>query len=316
MVVIRSAYDAELNAAAEMRKLGFTQVTVSPVGPDAGIDVHSREALAQVKWKDGTVGRPDLQRLYGARGENRSKTLIFFSKSAYTKHAVEYANAVAMCLFVYNGSTGAISPANKHSLALTKRVAAAAKSARESQNDSVSAGHPSGSVIAPAKIHGNLPDPDAWDRLRAGEGYRPSAVHRPGDDPMVDSFIRWVCRTVIAALLIGAFVAAFIHDGHLGGRILTVVLLLIGALVVFLFQLAGTVSRNEAVENMAKLRAAKEERRLSEARVHRGEVKEVPAVGPAKATARPPAHGSTAPNHSAARTRPRKKKKKKKKKRR
>lgn len=245
VAVIQSAHDAELNAAAEMRKLGFTQVVVSPIGPDAGIDVRSREALAQVKWKDATVGRPDLQRLYGARGEDRSKTLLFFSKSPYTRHAAEYANEVGMCLFVY-GSTGSISPANKHSLALAKRVAAAAKLSPVATNRVGTSDRSSGAATVAAGVHGNLPDPDAWDKLRAGEGYTSSSNHRP-DDVVVATFLIRVCSVASPLMLVGAFIAIFIHDGHLGMRIVAAILLSVGAVVALLFALAGRADRDKVL---------------------------------------------------------------------
>src|SRR5664280_2179437 len=98
---IQSARDAELNAADQMRYLGYTDATAMPVGPDGGIDVFSKNALAQVKWKRSVASRPDMQRLYGARGAQTHKQLYFFALAGYSRHAVEYANANNISLFVY-----------------------------------------------------------------------------------------------------------------------------------------------------------------------------------------------------------------------
>ncbi|AMY56480.1 restriction endonuclease [Rhodococcoides fascians] len=99
---IKNARDAEHAAARSMKSLGFTDATVTPIGPDAGIDVTSRAALAQVKWKGGAAGRPDLQRLYGASAGQHHKTMLFYSASGYSKSAVEYADRFKIALFDYD----------------------------------------------------------------------------------------------------------------------------------------------------------------------------------------------------------------------
>ena len=40
--------------------------------------------------------------MYGARGTDTTKALLFFSASGYSKQAVEYAKAVAIALYVYD----------------------------------------------------------------------------------------------------------------------------------------------------------------------------------------------------------------------
>ncbi|MFZ2178586.1 MAG: restriction endonuclease [Rhodococcus sp. (in: high G+C Gram-positive bacteria)] len=99
MTRIRTAAEAEVNAAEQMRLLGYADATALPGGADGGIDVYSSQAYAQVKWRGGTAGTHDLENLYGARGTSRSRELLYFSRAGYTDDAREYANAVGIALF-------------------------------------------------------------------------------------------------------------------------------------------------------------------------------------------------------------------------
>ncbi len=99
---IATPYDAEVNAATQMRSMGFPDATVTAAGADGGIDVHAANAVAQVKLHGKPTGRPDLQRLYGARGGNHSKAMLFFTLAGYSAAAVEYADQVEMALFTYS----------------------------------------------------------------------------------------------------------------------------------------------------------------------------------------------------------------------
>ncbi len=117
MQYIQTAQDAELNAAQRMRELGFADAQVTAGGADGGIDVHSSTALAQVKWRGGMAGRPELQALFGARGSDFSKQLLFFAASDYSQHAVEYAEHYRIALFVYD-PTGTLAPKNRHAALL------------------------------------------------------------------------------------------------------------------------------------------------------------------------------------------------------
>ncbi|EON33773.1 restriction endonuclease [Gordonia terrae C-6] len=91
---------AEYLAAAVMRKrLGFRDAKVTVASGDGGVDVISKRGLAQVKHWNSQIGRPALQQLYGARGKEVKKQLIFFSSGGYSPLAVEYANKHDIALF-------------------------------------------------------------------------------------------------------------------------------------------------------------------------------------------------------------------------
>ncbi|NKR65278.1 hypothetical protein GS491_26650 [Rhodococcus hoagii] len=114
---IATPYDAEVNAATQMRAMGFTDATVTAAGADGGIDVHASNAVAQVKLHGKPTGRPDLQRLYGARGGNHAKAMLFFTMAGYTTAAVEYADQVEMALFTYS-LDGTIRASNRTAIGL------------------------------------------------------------------------------------------------------------------------------------------------------------------------------------------------------
>lgn len=96
---------AEELAAAWMRQTGFPDSEVGPRGRDRGIDVQADHALAQVKRGGGARrGSPAVQNLYGARGHNRDKALLFFTGPSfgYTEEAIDCANDLDIALFRYD----------------------------------------------------------------------------------------------------------------------------------------------------------------------------------------------------------------------
>ncbi|QKW26002.1 restriction endonuclease [Streptomyces seoulensis] len=117
---IQSWQEAEHNAAAWMRHWGFEDARARPGGSDGGVDVRSRRALGQVKYQGAAVGRPEVQRLFGARGRAMDKDLLFFTGSSYAAPAVAYAAENDIALFVY-GLDGSMSAVN----APARRIATA-----------------------------------------------------------------------------------------------------------------------------------------------------------------------------------------------
>ena len=145
MPFIRSAYDAELNAMEQMRRLGHLDAEVSPVGPDGGIDVRSSSAIAQVKWRGGQTSRAEVQNLFGARANNHHLDMLFFSAAGYSKKAIEYADEVSILLFTYDPD-GEICPVNPVAAERIKKGPEPAisqphprKRARERSDDEVAA---------------------------------------------------------------------------------------------------------------------------------------------------------------------------------
>jgi hypothetical protein len=102
-----SAFDAhaEALAAAYMRWLGFADATVTGGihEADGGIDVQSRDAVAQVKANvRAAVPRAHLSQFKGDTATlPGSPKLLFFAMREYTPDAIDYASKpqVRMCLF-------------------------------------------------------------------------------------------------------------------------------------------------------------------------------------------------------------------------
>ncbi|NHE67795.1 restriction endonuclease [Rhodococcus sp. D-46] len=126
MQYITTPHEAELNAAEVMKSWDYLDAVATTGGADGGIDVSSKRALAQFKWKGAAASRPEMQQLFGSRGTDTSKELFFFAASRYTKDAVTYADQVGMRLFVYD-PVGAMTPANSHAQAFVKASQATSK---------------------------------------------------------------------------------------------------------------------------------------------------------------------------------------------
>lgn len=87
---------AERLAAAALQQFGFTDARVTGNGNDRGLDVSGRNIAAQVKYTGAPVGRPVVQQLVGAAG---GRATAFFSRSGYSQHAIQEADARGMALF-------------------------------------------------------------------------------------------------------------------------------------------------------------------------------------------------------------------------
>ena len=90
-------HEAEELAAAWLRSLGFDDAQVTRYSRDGGIDVVSRQVVCQVKFQAASVGVKSIRELYGVSIE-KGKHAIFFSKSAYSADALDFARKVGMPL--------------------------------------------------------------------------------------------------------------------------------------------------------------------------------------------------------------------------
>lgn len=93
---------AERNARNWMRYLGFSDAELTTGGSDGGVDVESTSGLAQVKYQAAIVARSELQKLVGSRMSAHHKKLLFFTGSAYSSKATEYAEVMDIALFTYD----------------------------------------------------------------------------------------------------------------------------------------------------------------------------------------------------------------------
>jgi hypothetical protein len=100
-VLIRTWRDAELTAAEWMKYWGYTNVAATAVGTDGGIDVVSKEAVAQVKAETSATGRPKVQQHHGV-AVSEGKAAIFFALAGFTPAARTYAEQNGILLFTFD----------------------------------------------------------------------------------------------------------------------------------------------------------------------------------------------------------------------
>lgn len=112
--------DAEALARDWMRASGFRDARLTGGGADAGIDVVSRGAVAQVKAHQRPVGRPEIQQLHGV-ASIENKEGIFFSLSGYTDQAMRWANSAGIALVTFDAA-GRITPRNRKASELRRRA--------------------------------------------------------------------------------------------------------------------------------------------------------------------------------------------------
>ncbi len=101
---------AEELAAGWLRSNGFDAVTTNP-GADGGVDVVAPGVVAQVKYWNTPVGRPEVQKLNGVASQ-RGDLAIFFSRSGYTRQAIEFANSAGIALLTMQDDNS-VKPANQ-----------------------------------------------------------------------------------------------------------------------------------------------------------------------------------------------------------
>jgi hypothetical protein len=87
--IVDSPRKAEEVAAAWLRRFGYRDAQVTPVGADDGVDAGSFGAVVQVKWTKRPIGAPDVRDLAGTGRPGQAR--FFFSKSGYTKPALRWA---------------------------------------------------------------------------------------------------------------------------------------------------------------------------------------------------------------------------------
>lgn len=101
-----------------MRGAGYGDAKATGAGPDGGIDVASRRAVAQVKFEAHQVGRPHLQRFVGA-AVHMDRERLFFTGTGYTSGARQYADEVGVALFTY-AVDGSVTPVNSRAEQLSQ----------------------------------------------------------------------------------------------------------------------------------------------------------------------------------------------------
>ncbi len=105
-----NARGSEFLARDWMRHLGATEAVVTPERRDGGVDVISREFVAQVKHlRVEQIGVAVVRQLYGA-ATAEGRRALFFSSSGYTRDALAFARENDIALFVVRHQEGRLVP--------------------------------------------------------------------------------------------------------------------------------------------------------------------------------------------------------------
>lgn len=129
----RTFTDFEDAAADWMKSWGYLDAQRTPTGPDSGIDVQAKGAVAQVKATTSPVGRADIQRIRGVAHDGREA--IFFSLGGYSAGAVEWAEDAGVALFQFAGYDGTIEAISTHATTLLKSNRLARRRSSEMELD-------------------------------------------------------------------------------------------------------------------------------------------------------------------------------------
>lgn len=104
------ARGAEHLARDWMSYLGASEAVVTPERRDGGVDVRSRDFVAQVKnLQNEQVGVAVVRQLYGVAASEHRRAL-FFSSSGYTRDALAFARENDVALFVVRYREGRLVP--------------------------------------------------------------------------------------------------------------------------------------------------------------------------------------------------------------
>ena len=105
-----NARGAEFLARNWMRHLGASEAVVTPERRDGGVDVVSREFVAQVKHlRAEQVGVAVVRQLHGVATADGRRAL-FFSSSGYTRDTLAFARENDIALFVVRYQEGRLVP--------------------------------------------------------------------------------------------------------------------------------------------------------------------------------------------------------------
>jgi hypothetical protein len=92
--------------------LGYLDAKRTRFAKDGGIDIHSSEMVAQVKFQELPVGVKPIRELFGVASAE-AKTALFFSLNGYSREAAAEAKRFNMQLWIVRPFEGKIYRANE-----------------------------------------------------------------------------------------------------------------------------------------------------------------------------------------------------------
>lgn len=90
---------------------------------DGGVDIFSKDFVVQCKHVAGTVGAPDVQRIFGIAA-SKGKQALIFSAGSFSKAALKFANEAGVGAVVISEVNGTVRPQNAVAEEIIKRNSA------------------------------------------------------------------------------------------------------------------------------------------------------------------------------------------------
>jgi len=88
-----------------MHSWGYADASVTRFTRDGGVDIETQELVVQCKHVAGTVGAPDVQRIYGI-AVSKGKTALIFSAGQFSKEAIKFADVAGAGVVVLSERKG------------------------------------------------------------------------------------------------------------------------------------------------------------------------------------------------------------------
>ena len=101
----------EAYCCSVMHHWGYMDAETTRYTRDGGIDIESADFVAQCKHVAGTVGAPDVQRIFGIAVTKHKQALIF-SAGTFSKAAIKFANDAGVGAVVISEINGTVRPQN------------------------------------------------------------------------------------------------------------------------------------------------------------------------------------------------------------
>lgn len=106
-----------------MHHWGYMDAETTRYTQDGGVDIFSNDFVVQCKHVAGTVGAPDVQRIFGIAA-SKGKQALIFSAGSFSKAALKFANDAGVGAVVISEVNGMVRPQNAAAEEIIKRNSA------------------------------------------------------------------------------------------------------------------------------------------------------------------------------------------------
>lgn len=115
--------ESEAYCCLVMHHWGYMDAETTRYTQDGGVDIFSKDFVAQCKHVAGTVGAPDVQRIFGIAA-SKGKQALIFSAGSFSKAALKSADEAGVGAVVISEVNGTVRPQNAVAEEIIKRNSA------------------------------------------------------------------------------------------------------------------------------------------------------------------------------------------------